>query len=105
MPRLYLPQYPRYVCVEQSNIMLIEGGKIYSTVITTTESILIRKPLTQLHQTVGYVQFCRVHTAYVVSLDHIVFFTAELINLGSREVPIGRTYREAFYKRITFLGE
>lgn len=105
MPYLYLPQYPRYVRVEPNDIILIEGGKTYSTVVTTTESILIRKPLTHLHQTVGYTQFCRVHTRYIVSLDHIVFFTTEIINLGSREVPIGRRYRDAFYKRITVLGE
>jgi DNA-binding LytR/AlgR family response regulator len=105
MPRIYLPQPPRYLAVEENNIILLEGGKVYSTVITVSESILIRRPLSVLHEQLGNSRFCRVHNAYVISLAHIVYFTPELINLGSREVPVGRKYRDAFYDCITVLGK
>lgn len=102
-PYLYIPRHSGYGRIEVSDIILLEGGKIYANIITSKESFLIRNSLTELHRKLGYSHFCRVHASYVVNLAHVVYFTEELINLGDREVPVGRRYRAAFYNQIIIL--
>lgn len=103
MPYLYVQQQTRFKRVIESDILLVEAGRFYSSLITSSGSLCSRLSLTQLEPILTTSYFCRVHTSYIVSLPHIVYFTNELINLGNHEVPIGRKYREEFLRRINLL--
>lgn len=103
MPYLYLQQQTRFKRVNESDIVLVEAGRSYSSVVTSSGSLYSRLSLTQIEPILTTSYFCRVHTSYIVSLPHIVYFTNEIINLGAHEVPIGRKYKEDFLKRINLL--
>ncbi|HEY5969383.1 MAG TPA: LytTR family transcriptional regulator DNA-binding domain-containing protein [Chitinophagaceae bacterium] len=38
-------------------------------------------------------EFARVHRSYIVSLNNIKSFTAEVIEIGNTNIPIGKLYR------------
>ncbi len=85
------------------DIMLVEGGDLYATIVTPKENFLTRYTLSALEPLLGVEHFCRVHQEYIVSLAHILYFDKDVICVGCREVPLGRAFRQVFYSRIILL--
>lgn len=42
--------------------------------------------------------FLRIHRSYIVSVTKVSAFTTSDVEIGTRELPIGRSYREVFDK-------
>lgn len=45
--------------------------------------------------------FIRTHRSFIVSVNKIKSFTAELIEIGNTEVPIGKLYRNGVMKLLS----
>lgn len=103
MQYIYIQQRTRFEGLPVSDIRLAEGGDKFSSIITAKKSYLTRFTLSRLEPILGIEHFCRVHQQYIVAMRHIVYFDNEIINLGDREVPLGRAYQKEFYSRITML--
>jgi len=103
MKYMYVYQQGRFRGILKDDIILIETKKPYSSIITPSENFLSKWSLNELEVLLEGLHFCRVHAAYIVSLEHVAGFTGEVINLGTREVPVGRRYKEEFLKRVRLL--
>ena len=44
--------------------------------------------------------FARVHKSYIVAIDKIESIERGRIQIGDKIIPIGDTYREAFFNKI-----
>jgi two-component system, LytTR family, response regulator len=88
----------RLVQVSYTDILYIEGGKEYATVVLATTNILTLTSLNKLLESLPPAQFMRVHKFYIVALDKIETVERQRIHLANTIIPVGETYRANFAK-------
>lgn len=81
-------------------IQYVEGLKDYVSVYTPSERILALQTMKTMEEKLPTNQFIRVHKSYIVALNRIESVERNRIYLGKAIIPIGDTYRDAFYRQI-----
>jgi two-component system LytT family response regulator len=80
--------------INVSQVILIEGGNTYSTIITQTGKYTSNLTLGNIEHMLKDDLFCRVHRSYVIPLFRVEYVCTDIVNLGDRDVPIGRAYHQ-----------
>lgn len=75
-------------------ILYIESLKEYIRIVTTNKSILTKFQLGQVEELLARNNFLRVHRSFIVAKDKIDAFTATDVEIASKQIPIGRSYKE-----------
>ena len=89
----------KLVKVFLNDILYIEGMRDYQCIVTPSEKILASHSFQELEKTLPR-GFVRCQKSYMVSLSKIESIENDRIKIGSKYIPIGDTYKEAFYKMI-----
>lgn len=77
------------------DIVFIEGLKEYIRIVTVKRTILTKFPLGRLDDLLtSYNNFLRIHRSFIISLDKVEAYTAHEVEIGGKQLPIGRSYRE-----------
>ncbi|MCI4648248.1 LytTR family DNA-binding domain-containing protein [Phaeodactylibacter sp.] len=82
------------------DIRYIEGLKDYVKIILPDRTILTKELIGTMEDRLPEDQFFRLHRSFIVPRDKIDAFTAMDVEIGGQEIPIGRTYKEAFKRWI-----
>lgn len=93
----------RYFKIMFNNILFIEGLKDYVVIHTIEQKIITKMNLKTIFEKLPDGLFFRVNKSYIVNTQHINSFDNNDIILGSNEIPIGTSYRDAFFEK--FLGK
>jgi DNA-binding LytR/AlgR family response regulator len=80
------------VCLDE--ILYIESLKEYIRITTGSKSILTKFQLNQIEALLTRNNFLRIHRSFIVSKDKIDAFSATDIEIGGKQIPIGRSYKE-----------
>ena len=88
----------KMVKVMLQDINYIESMKDYVKVFTTSGTIITKQSISSVEAMLPEKNFIRTHRSFIVSLDKIKTFTAELIEIDKTEVPIGKLYRNGVMK-------
>jgi DNA-binding LytR/AlgR family response regulator len=75
------------------DILFIESLKDYVKVVTTTRNIVTKQSISSLEELLQGKNFLRIHRSFIISIDKIVSFTSNTIEIGKHELPISRMYR------------
>ena len=89
------------VKIDFEAILYIEGLKDYSRIHLTDQKIMTKVSIGNLYELLPSKQFLRVHKSFIVAKNKITAFTAQDIEIGAIEIPIGRVYKEAFLKNVS----
>ena len=73
-------------------------------IILPNEKLLTKELIGEFEQRLPPEQFLRIHRSFIVPRNKIGAFTAMDVEIGKYEIPIGRTYKEAFMKWIGAQG-
>jgi DNA-binding LytR/AlgR family response regulator len=76
-------------------ILYIESIKEYIRVNTKSKSVLTKFKLSQVNGLLNENNFLRIHRSYIVAKDKIEAFSASEVELGGKQLPIGRSYKES----------
>ena len=95
-PFIYVKVERRMVKIMLDDIIYIESIKDYVKVFTTNSTIITRQTISSVEAMLSENKFFRIHRSYIVSLDKIKSFSAEMVSIGNMELPIGRLYRNGF---------
>jgi two-component system LytT family response regulator len=82
------------------DILYIESMKDYVKIITTGDTIISRQSISSVEAMLPEKDFIRSHRSFIVSLQKIKSFTAELIEIDKTEIPIGKLYRNGVMKQL-----
>lgn len=82
------------VKVYLDEILYIESLKEYIRIVTANKSILTKFQLGQIEEILTTNNFLRIHRSFIVSKDKIDAFTATDVEIGGKQIPIGRSYKE-----------
>lgn len=88
--------------VDPEQVTHIEGWKNYIKIhlLHTAHPLLTRMSLKAIEEKLPADKWIRTHKSFIVFLDKITCIRREAIELGKKEVPLGKMYRKAFFKRI-----
>jgi len=89
----------KLVKVLLNEVLYIEGMRDYQCIVTPSEKILASHSFQELEKTLPR-GFVRCQKSYMVSLSKIESIENDRIKIGNKFIPIGDTYKEAFYKLI-----
>ena len=83
------------------DIIYVEGMKDYLQVHTIGKKYITKMTLNSLLAQLPQPGFLQIHRSYLVSLDHIKAFDATMIEVGNRQLPIGRHYKREVMAALT----
>lgn len=86
-----------------ASIVLIESMEDYVKIhISHDKNIVVKQQIGVLEESLPPEQFVRIHRSYIVAIKHIDGFTSSTVELGSRELPIGRNYKASLFARMGY---
>jgi DNA-binding LytR/AlgR family response regulator len=83
-----------------SDILYLKGLSDYVAIQTKTGKVLTLQNMKDFEQSLPKQKFIRVHKSYIVNFEHIAFVERNRIVIEEEYIPIGSTYKEAFWKQI-----
>ncbi|MGZ3871305.1 MAG: LytR/AlgR family response regulator transcription factor [Mucilaginibacter sp.] len=97
---IYLRSGHKYFKVDTRDILYAESLKDYIHVHTTEKTIAAKYKISDFEKELEGKGFLRVHRSYIVNLAHVTAFTANDVEVGKLEIPIGESYKAYVYKVI-----
>lgn len=87
--------------IDVDSIKFIESEGNYCTLHTINEEFITRSSLTKYNDLLKSKNLCQTHRKFIVNLKHIqsVNISESLINIGTRQLAIGRKYKKDFFKK------
>ncbi|HET9280269.1 MAG TPA: LytTR family DNA-binding domain-containing protein, partial [Flavitalea sp.] len=76
----------------------IESDKDYVKLFTEKGFVITRQTISSVESMLPESKFTRIHRSYIISLNKLKSFTAETVEIGNKELPIGKIYRNNFFK-------
>lgn len=86
--------------IELDDILYIEGLKDYISIFTKNERVITLQNMKKMEETLPKGEFIRVHKSYIISVDKIESIERSRISIAGKTIPVGDTYRDAFFKLI-----
>jgi len=88
------------VKIKLSDILFIEALDNYVKIHTTQKTYMTLRNLKSMAGHLCSRNFMRVHKSYIVSLNHIDYFSRDQIHINNSVIPIGRTFMKKFREEI-----
>lgn len=86
--------------IQLDDILYIEGLKDYISIFTKTERVITLQNMKKMEETLPKGDFIRVHKSYIIALDKIESIERSRIAIAGKIIPVGDTYRDAFFRLI-----
>ena len=95
---IYLKADRKMIKIMLDEILYIESARDYLKILTQNNSIITRQTISSIEAMLSENEFIRIHRSYIVSLNKIDSFTHETVEIGKKELPIGKFYLNSFLK-------
>ncbi|OJV31930.1 MAG: DNA-binding response regulator [Bacteroidales bacterium 36-12] len=85
-----------------NDILYVEGLKSYVKIYTqkSTKSVITLMAMKEIEELLPKDSFLRVHRSYIVAKNKIESVERNRIFIGTKKIPIGETYKDAFFRAI-----
>lgn len=97
---LFLKKGKRLVSVNPLDILFVEAADDFVKVATCGDKQLFSCTMNEIERQLHQGIFIRVHRSYIVNLRHVKYIEGGIINLGSIEIPIHKTYSDEFFRQL-----
>ena len=84
-----------------NDILYIESWKDYIKLfLTNGKNLLVKQSISAMENLLSEHKFLRVHRSYMVSLDKVSGYNGLSVRLDTKEIPIGRLYKQVVMERL-----
>jgi LytTr DNA-binding domain len=83
-----------------NDILYIEGFSDYIKIITGSKPIVTKHLISSLEETLPKENFIRIHRSFIISINNIDSFSADMIQIGNKILPIDRLYKQNVNLRL-----
>lgn len=97
---LFVRAERKRVRINFADILYVEGVKDYVKIVLADKNILTKVSIGNFHKLLPAATFIRVHKSFIVAQNKITAYTATDIEIGRKEIPIGRVYKDEFTHRM-----
>lgn len=88
----------RKVKILFSEILYIESQREYIKIVTTRNEYISKMSTNEIEELLPISVFKRIHRSFIVSVNKIESYTAEMVELNGISIPIGRGYKDVIDK-------
>jgi DNA-binding LytR/AlgR family response regulator len=92
----------KMIKVALADIVFIESIKDYIKVVTLTNTIVTKQPISSVEEMLPAALFIRIHRSYIIAINKIESFNHEQVWIAKQELPISRMYRHEVGKTLKF---
>ncbi len=82
------------------DILFIESLADYIKIHLADKTVVTRETISSIEAKLPQQDFLRVHRSFIIAINEIDSFTAELIEIGNKQIPISRSYKDNVLKRL-----
>ena len=83
------------------DIVYVEGWKDYVKVfLANGKMLMVRQSMSSMENLLSEHLFLRVHRSYMVALEKITSYNGFSVQLDTKEIPIGRLYKQVVMERL-----
>ncbi len=97
---LFVKTEYRHQKISFSDILYLKGLSDYVAIQTRDGKILTLQNMKDFEKSLPKNKFIRVHKSYIVALEQIEFIERNRIVIEGEYIPIGATYKDAFWNTI-----
>lgn len=97
---VFLKQGHQFVKLYLPDVLVLQADDVYTTFITPAKKYALRMPLTAVLERLAYPPLVRVHRSYAVNVARLDGFDDHELRVGGHLVPLGRSYRDEFLRRL-----
>lgn len=101
---IYVKENKKVVKVHLNEILYVEGLSEYVQIYTENKKIITKTSMSNMEDKLPGSGFIRIHKSYIVSIPKIEAFTAHSIEIPGKELPIGRSYKNAVHEALNVQG-
>jgi DNA-binding LytR/AlgR family response regulator len=84
-----------------NDIIYVEGWKDYVKVfLTNNKVLLVRQSISATENLLSDHMFLRIHRSFMISLDKITGYNGVSVQLETKEIPIGRLYKQVVLEKL-----
>lgn len=91
-----------YKKVVLAQIHYIQSFKNYIEISQQNSRILLRSPLQKIMEILPHQYFVQTHRSFIVNINFVESINSEQIVIGDKKIPLSKTYRDEFIKKIPF---
>ena len=99
---IFIKRNFQFVKLKLSEILFLEADGNYVHVVMKDKKFTVRLSLLQVIQKINYSRFARINRSSVVNVDAIQSFNKEQVEIAQYEIPIGKSYKESFFRQLGF---
>jgi two-component system LytT family response regulator len=81
-----------------ADIIYVESQREYIKIVTATKEYLSKMSTHEIEDLLPAALFKRVHRSFIISLQRIESYTAEMVEVNGVSIPIGKGYRDIIEK-------
>ncbi|KUG08194.1 LytR/AlgR family response regulator transcription factor [Solirubrum puertoriconensis] len=100
---LFVKTNNKLLRLDFDDVLFIEAMSTYSVLVTPKQKHIVYITLKALEERLPFSYFMRVHRSYMVNMQRVEAVQDNMLQLGSYEVPIGKSYQDEFYVRLRSL--
>ncbi|AMM51551.1 chemotaxis protein CheY [Rufibacter sp. DG15C] len=90
----------KFLRINYADILYIEGLKNYVSLYLPQQRVVTYQTLRDLEEQLPQPPFYRVHKSYIISIDKVSMVDGHTLYIQDKQIPIGETFREGFFKLI-----
>jgi len=91
---LFLNVQKKKVKILFSEIVYVESQREYIKIVTTKKEYISKMGTHEMEELLPAHLFKRIHRSYIISINKIESYTAEMVEVSGVSIPIGRGYRD-----------
>ncbi|MEP7233229.1 MAG: LytTR family DNA-binding domain-containing protein [Ginsengibacter sp.] len=96
---VYFRAERKMIKVKYADVVYVESMKDYIKIVRVNEKpLLVKQSISSIEEILPANLFLRVHRSFIVAIDKINAFTNHDVEIGGKEIPIGRLYAHQMNK-------
>lgn len=100
---VFIKQRFKFMKVRFDDILYLEVEGNYTHLIARDHKYVIRNTLNGILDRLDQAQLVRVHRSFAINIRHLETFNDISVFVGTHEIPLGRHYKEHFFRHFDFL--
>ncbi len=93
MAFIFVKSDKKMVKVHLQDILFVESLKDYVIIHQPDRRVITKQKISYLEQKLPDDRFLRIHRSFLIAVDKIEAFTATSVEVGGKELPIGRSFK------------
>ena len=97
---IYVKADLKWVKIRLAEVLYVEGMREYVSIHREGKRVITYQSMKNMETILPQGRFVRCHKSYIVALDKIDAVHSNRVEIGEKEIPIGKNYKSSFFSML-----